>query len=86
MVFHKGRYVVIEAKAPQPGVKTQLGPWKREAEREARNYARARSLTDTRVIPVVAIKHNRAATSEAHVVIPLHRFLDLLARQEESPK
>jgi len=63
-----GVYLVLEAKAPGANGKIDLSGWSREAETEAKNFAKARNLSDDKVKWLVVIKARGKGIDYAYTV------------------
>jgi hypothetical protein len=73
----------VEAKARRDrNSSLNLHAWLTEAEREAANYAKARSLSDAPV-PVLVIKNPRHRIEDSFVVLRLKDFIDDRDREED---
>ena len=71
-----GDYVIlIEAK----NVKTMaLSEWIQESQVEARNYAEARGMDESRVIPLVVVKRRMKGVDKSYAVAELDTLLRLI--------
>lgn len=68
VVYHpiSDKWDVIEAKAPGQDGRISLGPWLKEAEREADNFAKARGIDRARVSARVVIKARGKSLDQAY--------------------
>lgn len=66
---------LIEAK----NVKTMaLSEWLAESQVEASNYAEARGMDDSRVIPLVVVKRRMKGVEQSYAVVELGTFLRII--------
>ena len=62
---------VIECKAPGAGNKIDLSGWTKEAQLEAKHYAEARGLDQSKVLPAVLIKARGKSIADSYLVLRL---------------
>lgn len=66
-----GSIGILEAKAPGAGNKIDLSGWQAESKVEAKNYAEARDLKISDVLPAVVIKARGKAIADSYLVLRL---------------
>lgn len=66
-----GSIGVIEAKAPGASGRIDLSGWSKEAQVEAQNYAKARSIEEGAVLPAVIIKARGKSIEDSYLVFRL---------------
>ena len=62
---------ILECKAPGAGNAINLSGWAKEASIEARNYAEARNIDISDVLPAVVIKARGKAIADSYLVLRL---------------
>lgn len=67
---------ILECKAPGAGNAINLSGWAREASIEARNYAEARNINISDVLPAVVIKARGKAIADSYLVLRLGDVFD----------
>jgi len=74
VVIHEdflGQIGIVEAKAPGQSGRIDLSGWTKEAQTEARNYAKARDIQPGEILPAVIIKARGKTVEESYVVFRL---------------
>jgi len=71
-----GNTGVLEAKAPGAGNRIDLSGWTKEAQVEAKNYAKARGLKEDEVLPAIVIKARGKSVSDSYLVFRLGDLFD----------
>lgn len=66
-----GSIGVLEAKAPGAGNRIDLSGWSKEAQVEAKNYAKARGIKEEDVLPAIVIKARGKSVSDSYLVFRL---------------
>jgi hypothetical protein len=66
-----GSIGILEAKAPGAGNAINLSGWQKESQVEARNYAEARDIKISDVLPAVVIKARGKAIADSYLVLRL---------------
>jgi len=66
-----GAIGILEAKAPGAGNKIDLSGWTKEAQVEAANYAEARNIELTTILPAVVIKARGKSVGDSYLVLRL---------------
>jgi Holliday junction resolvase len=66
-----GSIGILEAKAPGAGNKIDLSGWTKEAQVEAANYAEARNIELTTILPAVVIKARGKSVGDSYLVLRL---------------
>jgi Holliday junction resolvase len=66
-----GSIGILEAKAPGAGNKIDLSGWQAESKVEARNYAEARDIEISGVLPAVVIKARGKSIADSYLVLRL---------------
>lgn len=74
LVVRDGGVVIVEAKNEK---KLDLAGYLREAEVEAKNYAKHRGLDPAPITPVAIIKRRNHGPGEAYVVMTVDTFFDI---------
>lgn len=69
--FIGGTIGILECKAPGESGKINLAGWTKEAQVEASNYGRARSIDKDAILPAVVIKARGKSISDAYLVLRL---------------
>lgn len=67
---------ILECKAPGAGNAINLSGWAKEASIEARNYAEARNIDISDVLPAVVIKARGKAIADSYLVLRLGDVFD----------
>ena len=67
---------ILECKAPGAGNAINLSGWAKEAAVEARNYAEARNIDISDVLPAVVIKARGKAIADSYLVLRLGDVFD----------
>lgn len=67
---------ILECKAPGAGNAINLSGWIKEASVEARNYAEARNIDISDVLPAVVIKARGKAIADSYLVLRLGDVFD----------
>lgn len=67
---------ILECKAPGAGNAINLSGWAKEASVEARNYAEARNINISDVLPAVVIKARGKAIADSYLVLRLGDVFD----------
>ncbi len=67
---------ILECKAPGAGNAINLSGWAKEASVEARNYAEARNIDISDVLPAVVIKARGKAIADSYLVLRLGDVFD----------
>ena len=67
---------ILECKAPGAGNAINLSGWAKEASIEARNYAEARNINISDVLPAVVIKARGKAIADSYLVLRLGDVFD----------
>jgi hypothetical protein len=79
VVIHEdflGQIGILEAKAPGQSGRIDLSGWTKEAQTEAGNYAKARDLQPSEILPAVVIKARGKAIADSYVVFRLGDLFD----------
>ena len=66
-----GSIGILEAKAPGAGNKIDLSGWQAESKVEAKNYAEARDIKISDVLPAVVIKARGKSIADSYLVLRL---------------
>lgn len=67
---------ILEAKAPGAGNKIDLSGWQAESKVEAKNYAEARDIKISGVLPAVVIKARGKSIADSYLVLRLGDVFD----------
>lgn len=66
-----GSIGIVEAKAPGANGRIDLSGWSKEARVEASNYAKARAIDDSEILPAVIIKARGKKIADSYLVFRL---------------
>lgn len=69
--FIGGTIGILECKAPGAGNRIDLSGWTKEAQVEADNYAEARGLDRSAILPAVVIKARNKSIADSYLVLRL---------------
>lgn len=79
VVIHEdflGQIGILEAKAPGQSGRIDLSGWTKEAQTEAGNYAKARDIQPSEILPAVVIKARGKTIADSYVVFRLGDLFD----------
>lgn len=79
VVIHEdflGQIGILEAKAPGQSGRIDLSGWTKEAQTEAGNYAKARDIQPSEILPAVIIKARGKTIADSYIVFRLGDLFD----------
>lgn len=71
-----GQIGILEAKAPGQSGRIDLSGWTKEAQTEAGNYAKARNIQPSEILPAVIIKARGKTIADSYIVFRLGDLFD----------
>lgn len=71
-----GQIGILEAKAPGQSGRIDLSGWTKEAQTEAGNYAKARDIQPSEILPAVVIKARGKTIADSYIVFRLGDLFD----------
>lgn len=71
-----GQIGILEAKAPGQSGRIDLSGWTKEARTEAGNYAKARDIQPSEILPAVIIKARGKTIADSYIVFRLGDLFD----------
>lgn len=71
-----GQIGILEAKAPGQSGRIDLSGWTKEAQTEAGNYAKARDIQPSEILPAVIIKARGKTIADSYIVFRLGDLFD----------